>query len=376
MPTRVKRISSSAHQDASAALPRAKPGANRSPYDAAMSDTPANQPEQDFDAIGSGWEHGRVPIGRTLIAGALMGAANLVPGISGGTMVLACGLYAHFVDSAADLTRGKPTRPSMLFIALLFGAKFAAMGMLGTVVSKAVVEHRSLAYALFLGMTLAGTPVLWRVLREGEARQETGEQKSKRRIVALAACVIVGVALMAALAWSTPDTAGKPDGQADYRPASNIPLDAAAGAAAYSAMVLPGVSGGTLKLALGRYEPTVWSIGQLGDAVNPWASAAPLGDFLPILLPYVIGAIVGLVVVSNALKWLMHSYERPVAAVLLGVLWGSVLPIWPFATWPTLGEVALAVLAAAIGFAAVYALTRWENRRTPKDDPPSPDVPA
>ena len=321
------------------------------------------EPQRDLDAAPP-LSEGRVPVLRTLIAGFLMGTANLVPGVSGGTMILAVGLYAHFVAAAADVTRLRFHRRAVIFIVLLFGAKFAAMGLLGEIVAESVVKYRATAYALFLGMTLAGTPVLWRVLR-----------KPGRTTPKVAwAMVPVGIALMAALALVPQGE--KPVATEDYTPTQNIPLDAVAGAAAYSAMVLPGVSGGTIKLALGRYEPTVWSIGQAGNSLNPAAEAAPVGEWLPILLPYTLGALVGLVLVSNALKWLLRRHEPATTGLLLGVLWGSVIPIWPFDGTTTATGYGLAAIAAVVGFASVYALTLWkesaagDEETAPRENPP------
>ena len=288
-------------------------------------------------------EPARVPVVRTLVAGALMGAANLVPGVSGGTMVLACGVYKPFVASTAAATRLKFTRPVVLFIVLLWGAKLAAMGALAGPVTALVVNHRSLAYAAFAGMTLAGTPILWDLARRGASR--------KWLLIALG---VVGFAVLAL--FGTPAQKPDVDVGATYRPAINVPLDLLAGAAALSAMVLPGISGGTIKLILGRYEPTVWSIGETWAWLVPWQTATPTGWWGPIIVPYVVGAIVGLVVVSNLLKVLLQRFEQPMAALLLGVLWGSAVAIWPRgATAPA--ELGGAIVALLIGFAAVYALT-------------------
>ena len=78
-------------------------------------------------------------------------------------------------------------------------------------------------------------------------------------------------------------------------------------------------------------------------------------------MPYTLGAVVGLVAVSNALKWLLRSHELPTTGLLLGVLWGSVIPIWPFDGGTTAGGYATGAVAAAVGFAAVYALTLWKD---------------
>ena len=271
-----------------------------------------------------------------------MGAANLVPGVSGGTMVLACGLYGHFVDSTADATRLKFTRFSVLFLVLLWGAKLASMGALAKPVTLAVVRYPSVAYAIFAGMTLAGTPILWRM------RPKRGE----RRGVGLA----LAVAGFAAMLLLTPTMTKPPVGDGPYVPTTNIPLDLLAGGLALSAMVLPGVSGATMKLVLGRYEPTVWSIGETWAWVVPWDSAAPAGQWGPIIVPYVLGALVGLFAVSNLLKWLLKRHEAVMAALLLGVLWGSATVIWPWG-WSGVPHLLGLLLAAAAGFAAVWALS-------------------
>ena len=320
-----------------------------------MTDAPPPVPdaqlERDFDAAPPLPSDRPTPLWRTIMAGGLMGTANLVPGVSGGTMVLVCGLYAHFVDATAAISRGNWTRPAVTFIGVLFAAKFAAMGLLGAPVAEAVESHRALAYSLFLGMTLAGSPVVWDILRAAPARTAAWVPW---------VLIPVGAAGMAALAL-LPQPGGH-DSAENYRPDSNVPLDAVAGAAAYGAMVLPGVSGGTVKLALGRYEPTVWSIGQPARWLNPWDEAAPIAVWGPILLPYALGALAGLVIVSNLLKWLLGRYEKAMAGLLLGVLWGSVVPIWPFSSESTAGDWLAGGVAAAVGFAAVWGLTVWQKR--------------
>ena len=312
--------------------------------------------ERDFDAPPPLAEddtgHRSVPVVRTLVAGGLMGTANLVPGVSGGTMVLVCGLYAHFVDATADITRLTFTRPALKFLAILFAAKVAAMGALGAPVAEAVVAYREWAYSLFVGMTMAGTPVLWSILQKRKVDTPPGDRWVPWVLMPLGAAAVASLALI-------PHDKSVTDAR-EYRPESDVVLDAAAGAAAYSAMVLPGVSGGTVKLALGRYEPTVWSIGQAGRWAWPGSASAPVSVWGPILLPYVLGAVAGLVIVSNLLKWLLRRYERAMAGLLLGVLWGSVVPIWPFTRASGPADYAIGAVLAAAGFAAVYVLTLWK----------------
>ena len=82
-----------------------------------------------------------------------------------------------------------------------------------------------------------------------------------------------------------------------------------------------------------------------------------------IILPVAIAALLSLVLMSNLLKWLLKRHEKPMGGLLLGVLWGSALAIWPFTTHSTPGEWGLGLLAMLAGFAVVLALTLLGPRK-------------
>ena len=100
-----------------------------------------------------------------MIGGVLMGLANLVPGISGGTMLLAAGVYPTFVESvAAATTLTRKLRPWLL-LAFIAVPAILAIGVLAGTVRDMVLEHRWIAYSLFIGLTLGGAPTIWRMLK-------------------------------------------------------------------------------------------------------------------------------------------------------------------------------------------------------------------
>ena len=102
---------------------------------------------------------------RSAIGGTLMGLANLVPGISGGTMLLAAGVYPGFISAIAEITtlRFRPRSIATLG-AVVASAALAILLLAGTV--KALVEdHRWVMYSLFIGLTLGGLPLVWRLAR-------------------------------------------------------------------------------------------------------------------------------------------------------------------------------------------------------------------
>ncbi|MEN0019713.1 MAG: DUF368 domain-containing protein [Planctomycetota bacterium] len=107
---------------------------------------------------------------RSLIGGGLMGLANLVPGISGGTMLVAIGIYQRFIDAIADVTRLKLRPLSIAMIALVvFGAMLAIVLFAG-LISLGLAEFRWGMYALFIGLTLGGVPTLYALAKPIDKR--------------------------------------------------------------------------------------------------------------------------------------------------------------------------------------------------------------
>ncbi len=237
--------------------------------------------------------------GRTLAGGFLMGLANLVPGVSGGTMILALGLYDRFIHSIAEVTRLRPGRTTLLFLGVLaVGLAVAVFGMAGPAVWL-VTEHRWVAYSLFIGMTLGGIPALWPALRplEGSAL----------------ASIVIGFTGMALLAFGM---------QGEALPQNAI-VFLVAGALAASSMILPGVSGSYILLIFGLYDVVIGS-------VRPSALMEDWRGSLGIVVPVGIGAVLGIGLLSNVLKVLLTRHEKPAHGFLLGLLLGSVLGLWPF----------------------------------------------
>ena len=103
---------------------------------------------------------GPPPAVRSLVGGILMGFANLVPGISGGTLILAVGLYDRFVGALADLSRMRPTRDGIVFLAWVGLGAVLAVVTLSSLLVNLVIDHRWAMYSLFVGMTLGGVPLV------------------------------------------------------------------------------------------------------------------------------------------------------------------------------------------------------------------------
>jgi putative membrane protein len=262
-------------------------------------------------------QEGRIPPGRTLLrgflGGLLMGLANLVPGVSGGTMLVATGVYDHFVNAVARCsTLRLRLGPIVMLGIIIFGALLMILVGAGPL-SELVRDHRWIMYSLFIGFTLGGVPLLWSMTRPMDARSLLG--------------MISGIVAMAALALleSVMD--------APATDSSNTLLLVITGAAAGAAMVLPGVSGSYLLLVLGQYVLILGAVDQLrrGD----------MDAFTSVLLPVAIGVVLGVVIISNIVAHLLKRARQATLGVLLGLLLGAVFGLWPFRApvAPQIGDV-------------------------------------
>ncbi len=256
---------------------------------------------------------------RGVFGGVLMGLANLVPGISGGTMLVAAGVYPRFVASIAELSTLKLRPAAIAVVGTIAGAAMVAILLLAGVVKDLVVDHRWIMYSLFIGLTLGGLPVVWRMARPATTALWVGAGGGFLAMGLLALTRGVG-------------TAGAGG--------SGPVLLGVAGLAGAAAMILPGISGGYLLLLLGQYVPILSGIDAFKTALRARDLEAAMEPALGVILPVGIGVVVGVVVVSNAVRWLLVHHEKATLGVLLGLIAGAVLGLWPFqqSVEPVLGE--------------------------------------
>ncbi|MCH7643425.1 MAG: DUF368 domain-containing protein [Myxococcales bacterium] len=242
-----------------------------------------------------------------------MGLANLVPGISGGTMLLAAGVYPGFISAIAEVTTFRFRIRSLILLVSVVASAAIAILLLAGSVKDLVVSHRWMMYSLFIGLTLGGVPLVYRMARP------------------ISLSVLLGAAGGFAVMLVMAVTRGAGDGGVG---ASTLLLFAS-GLAASAAMILPGVSGGYLLLLLGQYEAILGTIDQLkrgllSDGAGGGSDFALVLDALTVVVPFGIGIAVGVAGVSNLLQWLLQRFEKATLGALLGLLLGAVVGLWPF----------------------------------------------
>lgn len=281
---------------------------------------------------------------RALTGGVLMGLANLVPGVSGGTMLLAAGVYADCIEAVAKFTTFRFDRDSIFLLSAVAGAAASVILLLAGTVRDLVIDYRWAMYSLFLGATLGGIPVIWRLIGKPDTRVWIG--------------AIAGLAAMSmtAVLPTSASPAGSP----------SAPLLALAGFGAFAAMMLPGLSGGYLLVLSGQYVTILGAVdgvktGLLSAGSPDWASL--IGTF-GVLVPFAIGALAALVGVSNLIRYLLRVQRSATLGVLLGLLAGAVFGLWPFGVdsgglvLPTPAMAAGALALVIGGFAITLCMGR------------------
>ena len=277
-------------------------------------------------------------LARSVLGGVLMGLANLVPGISGGTMLLASGIYPRFIQAVAELTLLRLRLGSLYVVGLVGGAAVLAILLLAGPVKFLVVEHRWIMYSLFIGLTLGGVPLLWRMVRPAPASTWIG--------------AVAGFLAMAALVFVQRAGTGT-----EAAASAHLGLMFAAGVAGAAAMILPGISGGYLLLVLGVYVPILAAVDEIKNGLFALDPHALLDPILGVAVPVAAGILVGVVGVSHVLRLLLVRFEKGTLGLLLGLLVGAVLGLWPFQDQvaPQIGQVLGGRTVTAESLAALAA---------------------
>lgn len=270
--------------------------------------------------------------------GILMGLANLVPGLSGGTMLLAVGIYPQFIRAIAEVSTFRFRAKTLLLLASVIGSAAIAIALLAGLVKNLVVDHRWIMYSLFIGLTLGGVPILWRMLKP------------------ICASAILGTiaGFLAMILLVLVQTSGVTSVSANDNAA--VAILVIAGIAGGAAMILPGVSGGYLLLVLGQYLVILGAIETARAAVSNqnWSL---LLEAARVIIPVGIGVVVGVVLVSNMIKILLDRCPKATLGVLLGLLLGAVIGLWPFQQ-PTTPEVGSYIKGQLITMANQFSIEK------------------
>lgn len=239
----------------------------------------------------------------TAVKGFFMGAANVVPGVSGGTVALITGIFNEIIEALNSLM--VPSNWKILlkgrfreFWHKVHGNFIAALGIgiVASVFSLAKLMTYVLEYfpiqtwAFFFGLIIASAILMLRDIKGWKFRD----------VVFAVLGIVLGIAVCTLSPTETTD---------------DMWFIAVCGAIAICTMILPGVSGSFILLILGKYNYIMDAISSLN-----W----------PVLAVFGAGCAIGIMAFTKFLHWLLARYERPTMLVLLGFILGSLIKVWPW----------------------------------------------
>lgn len=244
------------------------------------------------------------------VKGACMGAADVIPGVSGGTIAFITGIYDQLIESINSINGTA--------LKLFFSGKFKEFwkyingsflvslfcGILVSVLSLAglmqyLLEHHPIqTWAFFFGLIVASSIFILRGIQ--------GWNMKSAMFPVLG--VVLGIVVCTLSPTQTPDS---------------LWFIFLSGAIAICAMILPGISGSFILLILGKYK-------YIMGAITGLTTGAAVGESLVILCVFAVGAVCGILAFSRLLHWLLARFNKETLMVLAGFIIGSLVKVWPW----------------------------------------------
>ena len=278
-----------------------------------------------------------------LLRGVVIGVANIIPGVSGGTMMVSMGIYDTLIHCITHLFKEfKKCIKTLLPYAV---GMLVGILALASVINWGLENHPLPTNTLFIGLILGGLgPLLKKV--------------DRKKINA--AAVIAFIALFALIIWLGVQR------KESIQNAETINMDALQvlimvfiGMIASATMIIPGVSGSLVLMLLGYYKPVVNALSTLKDGLFSF-NFSIMGQPALMLLPFLLGIVLGIFGVAKLIEWLTARFPTPTYCGVLGLVVASPISllIQTDLSGVSAVTVIISVVTLAAGFAGAYLLAK------------------
>lgn len=266
---------------------------------------------------------------KDILRGVVIGIANAIPGVSGGTMMVSMGIYDKLIYSVTHLFK-QPVKSIKTLLPYFIGMAIGIVGLAFAIV--AMFEHIPFQTCmLFIGLILGGVPIL------------TGHLKGVRFNLSHAVVFLVffgSIILLQIFGGQGSDVA------LTVTPISLFKL-VLVGIVAAATMVIPGVSGSMMLMTMGYYYPVIGSVKDFITALVAF-DAPKIIHICMILIPFGIGVVVGIFAVAKLIEMLMDKYEVLTYCGIMGLVVAS--PVVILMSAPLAGMSVVTVLTGAVTF--------------------------
>ncbi|MBR0218126.1 MAG: DUF368 domain-containing protein [Clostridia bacterium] len=278
-----------------------------------------------------------------LLRGVVIGVANIIPGVSGGTMMVSMGIYDTLIHCITHLF--KEFKKSIKTLLPYAVGMLVGIVALASVINWGLENHPLPTNTLFIGLILGGLgPLLKKV------------DKKKINVAA----VIAFIALFALIIWLGIQR------KDSIQNAESIDMNVLQmlimvfiGMIASATMIIPGVSGSLVLMLLGYYKPVVNALSTLKDGLFSFDFSI-MGQPVLMLLPFLLGIVLGIFGVAKLIEWLTARFPTPTYCGVLGLVVASPISllIQTDLSGVTIPTVIISVVTLAAGFAGAYMLAK------------------
>lgn len=250
-----------------------------------------------------------------VMKGMMIGIANVIPGVSGGTMAVSLGIYDRLIGSISGLF--KHFRESLSFLLPILAG--CGLGIIGFTyaIEYLLSSHTFVTCMAFVGLILGGLPLLYLSLKKKMRENGNSLGFSSVLVFILAVAVSVGLPMLKAGEGmaTIPVTAG------------NMVILFILGVIASATMVIPGVSGSMMLMILGYYYGIIGTIKSFLDGLRAMDFAAVKDGFL-LLFPFGIGVILGIFLIARLITFLFNRFGVQTYCAILGLVISSPFAIF------------------------------------------------
>ena len=266
---------------------------------------------------------------KDILRGVVIGIANAIPGVSGGTMMVSMGIYDKLIYSVTHLFK-QPVKSIKTLLPYFIGMAIGIVGLAFAIV--AMFEHIPFQTCmLFIGLILGGVPIL------------TGHLKGVRFNLSHAVVFLIffgSIILLQIFGGQGSDVA------LTVTPISLFKL-VIVGIVAAATMVIPGVSGSMMLMTMGYYYPVIGSVKDFITALVAF-DVPKIIHICMILIPFGIGVVVGIFAVAKLIEMLMDKYEALTYCGIMGLVVAS--PVVILMSVPLAGMSVVTVLTGVVAF--------------------------
>lgn len=269
-----------------------------------------------------------------VLKGFLIGIANIIPGVSGGTLMITLGIYERIINAISHFFHD--FKENIKFLVPLGIGMVLSILLMSQLIGMCLEKFPFPTTLFFVGLILGGIPLLWRKVKDSPKKVSHG--------------IIFGITFLFVAMFAFLKSGDYVVSFEDMNIMSYVLLFGV-GMIASATMIIPGISGSFMLMLLGYYKPII-------DTLRSLTEFSLLGHNLAILIPFGIGVLVGIVLVAKLIEFLLKKFEIPTYYGVLGFVLASmiaiILPL--IGTTITIWQVLCAILLFAFGFGVAYKL--------------------